>query len=229
MSGQTSMTLLEDINEEALRILREAIEPCVFLFFEDFFAINSDLDHPLSGVLLSSYDEAMPHIFVEGTGLHRTVKLCNWSQIMQNVLGIRFQEIFEVPVGALKSAKQIAVRGKIEDGPGKRLLFEALGRRTVTCVVHGLGAAVRAEILEGNPVSLTFSPKAVGVDFFSENPHDLQDILSKLSSVRGEIAKRQSLSMLKGDYAPYTAWAGIDPTTGKIINSATDKFNELFD
>ena len=223
------MTVLEEINKEVLHILEEMIDPCVFLFFKDFFAVIGDLDHPLQGILLSHADEAMPHIFVEGTGQHRSVQLYGWSQIMQNVLGLRFQEIFEVPVGTLQDAEQIALKGKIEDGPGKRLLFEALGHRSVTCVVHGPGAAFSDEILEGEPVSFTFIPETVSVDFFAESPEDLQNLLSKLSSVRGEVAKRQGLSMLKGDYAPFSAWAGIDPETGDAKNAATDKFNELFD
>lgn len=223
------MTVLEEINKEVLHILDEIIAPCVFLFFEDFFAVNSDLDHPHQDILFGCYNDAMPHFFVEGTGLHRTVKLRSWAQIMQNVLGIRFQESFEAPVGALQNAVQTALKGKIEDGPGKRLLFEALGHRSVTCIAHGPGKAFSAEMLKGEPVSFIFIPKTVSVDFFAENSDDLQDLLSKLHSVRGEIAKRQSLSILKGDYAPYRAWAGIDPATGEIMNSATNKFNELFD
>jgi hypothetical protein len=223
------MTLLEETSEEILRILEELIGPCVFLFFKDFFAVNSDLAHPRQGTLLSHADEAMPHILVEGTGLHRSVKLYGWAQIMQNVLGIRFQESFEEPVEALLGAEQIALKGKIEDGPGKRLLLEALGRRTVTCTVHGPGAAFSAEILEGEPVSFTFRPAAVSVDFYAEGPKDLQAILNKLRSVRGEIAKRKSLSILKGDYAPYRTWAGIDPETGKVKTAQVNNFNDLFD
>lgn len=223
------MTLLEEVGEETLRILEELIDPCVFLFFEDFFAVNSDLDHPREGTLLSHADEAMPYVFIEGTGLHRTVKLHSWAQIMQNVLGIRFQESFEAPVEALLGAEQVVFKGKIEDGPGKRLLFEALGRRTVTCTVHGPVAAFSADILEGEPVSFTFRPEAVSVDFYAEGPEDLQAILNKLRSVRGEIAKRQSLSILNGDYAPYRAWAGIDPETGKVKTAQLNNFNELFD
>lgn len=148
---------------------------------------------------------------------------------MQNVVGLRLQEIFDVPVGALQSAKNIALRGKIEDGPGKRLLFEVLGRRTVTCVVHCPDEAFSDEILDGEPVSLTFRPETVSVDFFAGNPEDLQNLLIKLSSIRGEIAKRKELSMLAGDYAPFRVWAGIDPETGEAKNAITDKFNELFD
>ncbi len=46
---------------------------------------------------------------------------------------------------------------------------------------------------------------------------------------RGELAKRKELSVLKGDYAPFRVWGGIDPETGEAKNAATDKFNELFD
>jgi hypothetical protein len=148
---------------------------------------------------------------------------------MQNVMGIRFQESFEEPVEALLGAEQIALKGKIENGPGKRLLFEALGRRTVTCRAHFPGAAFSAEILEGEPVSFTFHPEAVSVDFYAEGPEDLQAILNKLRSVRGEIAKRQSLSILNGDYAPYRTWAGIDPETGKVKTAQVNNFNDLFD
>ena len=148
---------------------------------------------------------------------------------MQNVLGLRFQEIFEVPVGTLQDAEQIALKGKIEDGPGKRLLFEALGSRTVTCRAHFPREAFESDIWAGEQVSFTFIPETVSVDFFAESSEYLQNLLSKLSLVRGEVAKRQGLSMLKGDYAPFSAWAGIDPETGDAKNAATDKFNELFD
>lgn len=223
------MTVLEEVNEEALRILREAIEPCVFLFFEDFFAVNRDFNHPLQGILLGHADEATPHISIEGTELHRTIKLHGWSQIMQNVLGVRFQETFELPVGKLRGAEQLTVKGKIENGPGKRLLFEAFGSRTVNCSAQFPRDVFGSEIWAGEPVSFTFRPDAVSVNFYAEGPEELQAILSKLRSVRGEIAKRQDLSILKGDYAPFRAWAGIDPVTGETMNSATDKFNELFD
>jgi hypothetical protein len=48
-------------------------------------------------------------------------------------------------------------------------------------------------------------------------------------SIRGEIAKRKSLSILNGDYAPYRAWAGIDPEAGKVKTAQVNNFSELFD
>jgi hypothetical protein len=45
----------------------------------------------------------------------------------------------------------------------------------------------------------------------------------------GEIAKRQSLSFLNGDYAPYRTWAGIDPETGKVKTAQVNNFDDLFD
>ena len=223
------MSVLKELNEEALRILEQLINPCVFLFFQDFFAIESDPDHPRKGAFLSHVDDATPHICIEGVGLNRTVKLDAWSQIMQNVLGVRFLDNFETLVVALLSAEQITFKGKIEDGPGKRLLFEALGSRTIACAAHFPREAFVSDILAGEVVSFPFQPEMVGVDFFRESLEELHEILNKLRSVRGEIVKRENLSSLKGDYSPFKAWAGIDPETGKVKTAQANNFNELFD
>ena len=49
----------------------------------------------------------------------------------------------------------------------------------------------------------------VSVASFPESLEELQEILNKLSSFRRELAKRENLSSLKGDYFPFKAWAGI--------------------
>ena len=223
------MSILEEINEEALHILNASIAPCVFLFFSDFFAVSGDLNHPRGSALDRHSDEAMPCISIEGTGQLRSVNLHNWSQVIQNVLGIRFQETSEVPVEALGSAEQLTLKGRIEGGPGKRLLFEALGSRTVTCRAEFPSEVFGPDIRVGEPISFTFDLQRIDVDFYSESKEDLQALLGNLRSLRNEVSKRQNLSLLKGDFAPFMAWAGIDPVTGMVKYPATDKFNELFE
>lgn len=223
------MDHLDDINQETLIILKEAIDPCVFIFFENILTVRNDPNHPKKNNMIDYSDKATPHIVLEGSGPMRTVQLRGWSQVMQNILGLRFTDSFEMAVMDIGNTNQISFRGKVEGGPGKRLLFQALGSRTVTCRASFPENMLGSDALEYDETSITFNPKVINIDFYAGSSANPETILTSLRSARLEIAKRLNLSMIKGDYAPYRAWAGIDTVTGEIKHAATDKFNELFD
>lgn len=223
------MDHLEDIDQETLNILKETIDPCVFIFFEDILTVINDPNHPKQNMMMDYSDEATPHIVVKGSGPMRTVQLHGWSQVMQNILGLSFTDTYEMAVRDIGNTNQILFRGKVEGGPGKRLLFQALGSRTLTCRASFPENMLGSDVSEYDETSITFDPEVINIDFYAGSSAYPETILTSLRSARLDIAKRLDLSMIKGDYTPFRAWAGKDTVTGEIKYAATDKFNELFD
>ena len=100
--------------------------------------------------------------------------------------------------------------GKIEGGPGKRLLFEVLGNHTFTCSAEFPYEIFEPEISDGEMTSFTFRPEGMSIEVSSEGA---QQVLDELRKVRSEIANHMTLSQLKGDFAPFRKWAGQNPET----------------
>lgn len=201
------MTQEEKINQLVLEILQQLIEPAVFLYLDKCLANDGDPDGPSEGVLSDYYDEGMPHVVIEGVGSTRSARLHAWHAHFEKMMSVTFTDNFVIPLEGMSTLEHLDFQGTIQDGPGKRILYEALGSRVFICSTGFPYDVFEPEILSGEGTSFTFYPQNIEIDFKSETPEELQHIFAKLEAAKAEVEKYMTFSTLKEDYSPFRSWA----------------------
>lgn len=202
----TQMTTGDKINQLTLEILQQMIEPAVFLYLDKCLANEGDPGRPSDSILGDYYDEGMPHVLIEGVGSMRSVKLHAWREHFENMMSVTFTDNFVIPLEGMSKLEHLDFQGTIQDGPGKRILYEALGSRVFICSTGFPYDVFEPEILSGEGTSFTFYPQNIEIDFQSETPEELQNLLAKLEAAKVEVDKYLTLSTLKEDYTPFRSW-----------------------
>lgn len=203
----TQMALEEKINQLVLEILQQLNEPAIYLYLDKCLANDGDPDGPSEGVLEHYYDEGTPYVVTKGAGSKLSIKLNAWGPNYQKMTGVTFADNFDVPLEGIADLQYLEFFGKIEDGLGKRILFEALGDRTFTCRAEFPYDVFEPEILSDEGAAFTFTRRHIEIDFQSDTDEELQNIFAKLKAAKAEVEKYMTLSTLKEDYSPFRSWA----------------------
>lgn len=200
------MTQEEKINQLTLEIMKGLIYPSVVLQLDKCLANDGDPDRPSDDVLDHYFDEGMPYHTTQRAGSTLAIKLNAWGPNHQKMTGVTFADNFEVPMKDASNLENLDLQGTIENGPGRRILFEALGNRTFTCSAAFPYDVFEPEILSNEGASFTFDPQHLRINFQSETVEELQNILAKLEAAKVEVDKYMMLSTLKEDYTPFRSW-----------------------
>jgi len=219
---------LSVVNDKITDILDELWTIAHQLPVEDIFSILPYPEHYLYDPLLDALDEMEPLLDVSRVDLCYEISFERWNAFYPNLTGLMFTKQVVDPRNLPQSADFVSMQAKLVDGPGRRVLFRALGAKSVTVNLRptvplnewGRGADDR--FVTGLEL------ERCELQLFNESDAELQSLIAALNSAEKSIAYKNTLAGIAGDYLPFKDWAAWDPESGEVDLPASAKFRELF-
>ena len=219
---------LSVLNDKTSNMLNELWTIAHQLPVANIFSILADPEHSKYWLLFDALHDMAPVLDVVRVDRGYKVALEGWTPTYQNLTGLVFVETFVDRSTLPQDADSICVQARLVDGPGQRVLFKALGAKSVMVYLRPIVPPSWWEQEADHQMKTRLDLERCELQLFNENYDDLQILITALGEAQNSIAQKKTVAAMAGDYLPFKDWAAWDPESREADFPASAKFRELF-
>lgn len=219
---------LNDVNDKIGSILCSLWEIAHQLPVKNIFSIYPDPAHPLYDAVLDALDEMEPLLKVSRVGSACEISLEWLNAFYPNLTGLVFAKQVVGRRDLQYGHEFVSMQAKLVEGPGRRVLFRALGAKSVTINLRPKASLREWVQGEDSEIIAGFEVESCELQLFDESAAGLRHLSMALDEAEKSIARKMTLALIAGDYLPFRDWAAWDLESGEVDLPASAKFRQLF-